>query len=140
MLAIVINSAENKLMNHEVSQPEDRVTFLSEFFADKFNPVAPEWVDIKMTFAVWRVIPLNDGNRKVLAYRTSPAGVVDSFSLNLDRPDEFEHIVTGQDSSISEVCKSIDAQYEMGITVPNEDDQNVFDELIDALRALDATG
>lgn len=84
MLAFVAVDAENKSMNHEVPQSEDHVSFLSEFFAEKFNSVNPKWIDIEMSFAFWRVIALNDGSRKVLAYRTSPAGVVDSFSLNLD--------------------------------------------------------
>ncbi len=136
MLAIGSVSAENKTMNHELSQPEDRVTFLADFFDGKFDAINPKWMAVDMAFASWRVIALNDGSRKVLAYRTSPAGVVDSFSLNLDEPEEFEHTVTGQDLSIQEVCNSVDAQYEMGTVALNDDDIVLFDELIFALRAL----
>jgi len=114
----------------------DTTDFLSTFFEDEFNNPNPQWREVETPTAIWRVVAIKASTRMVIAVRTSEHGQIDSYSLDLDRPDVFEHIEVDAGLSHYGALQEAQAQLDMGLTAPNSEEQGQFNELVDALRLM----
>lgn len=124
-------------MNPEIHElnPE-RLTPLVRFLDDAKSEPNPRWTYVESVGSDWMLTVSPDNPREVIAVRTSEIGTIDSFSIDVDQPDNFDHIQIDSSTGLLDVVSNIDAQIDMGLTTPNSDEIQLFCELLDTLELL----
>lgn len=118
--------------NEHESEHAKRNTFITEYFKDLFS-TEPSWIEVPTDIGTWKILPAQTPDGRVFVAALDGMVGLHSYAIYLDTDTPDEHLYIDSSVRLLQVAAEIDAQMELGLYSPTEDDTYNLDFLLQHL-------